>query len=457
MDEDALPLSTEWPVMIAAPEATVRGGGVKSAGEGGALGWVSSDSEARVIGSSASAAFSTDGSGDDTFAFIVDPTLTPSRVYPVISDGLMVVNDMQITDEGRLLMAGYYQETWYPDADNPALTRPWGGSDDGFFASYDLRSTELDYGWTFSSAAVEQVAGIEAVGREVLLGLNFGTVVNANPGGPPAEMLIVEAAGGGNGLVGRFNDRGALVWNTVLGGLSSADQVRIVDVATSETGSLLVLGTLVGSMTAVVGGVETTSVASGLQDLFVAELDADTGAINWIHLVGSAETRMEPMALRAHPDGPLVAGRYGGIAFGLEASGGLDGMLIQLDGTGAVSRVATLSTSADDVLTGVEVLPGGLALVGYTAESGAIARAEFSAIGGQDCVLATLDSDWNASTVRVIGGDGDERCLSSALSLAGEVYVMGDHTGLVDFGEDGASILREPVGPSGAFLYAWVP
>lgn len=195
-----------------------------------------------------------------------------------------------------------------------------------------------------------------------------------------------------------------------------------------------------------------------------------TGIAHWSKAYGSADNLQFGSRVRAMSDGSLViTGEFSGaIDFGCKtlsaSSGSTDIFLLKLDSTGACVFVEQFGvTNYNDYPYGLAIdanddilLTGGYTRTGIDFGGGA-----FTWSGSNDIFLAKFDKDGKHIWSKRYGDDGDQLAQSVNTDALGNIYVTGDFTGTLDFGDGkvASALMNERKGflakldPSGKAIY----
>lgn len=195
-------------------------------------------------------------------------------------------------------------------------------------------------------------------------------------------------------VVARFDESGAYLWSTMVGGLDP-DRTESV-VVHPITGDVILTGAFTG--TASFGGSSLTS--RGFRDGFILQLDGETGATDWVIQVGG-EQDDHAFSVDVGGDGSLyVAGRFNGTAdfagTELTSAGGTDMFLMRLQASGAVTWTKRFGGEGEDRVDAVLVDDAGrLVLAGYTDGTVDFGGGALTTAGSRDIVLVGLDASGN--------------------------------------------------------------
>lgn len=169
-----------------------------------------------------------------------------------------------------------------------------------------------------------------------------------------------------------------------------------------------------------------------------------TGIAHWSKAYGSADNLQFGSHVRAQSDGSLIiTGEFSGMVdFGCKTlsagSGSTDIFLLKLDSSGTCVYVEQfgvpqyndypygLAVDADDniLLTG-----------GYTRTGIDFGGGSFAWNGSNDMFLAKFDKDCKHIWSKRYGDSGDQLAESVNADAEGNIYVTGDFTGILDFGD----------------------
>jgi hypothetical protein len=258
-------------------------------------------------------------------------------------------------------------------------------------------------------------------------------------------------------LVGKLDVHGNAVWSKALGAASSVSSVSFV--AADAAGNVYVTGTFNGSVNC--GGGAIASVGQG-EDIFVAKLDPNGNQI-WVKSFGTGTNQLlvGSMALD-RGNGIVLAGTYktsvtfGGAALTPTPGATNGAFVVELaaaDGSQVWSKGLPETTS----LYAAVDSGGNVVLAGAFSGSVNVGGGALTSAGGDDILVARLDSSGNHLWSKKFGGADDDEVSGVAVDGNGAVLLVGQSFGGVDFGggtvANGGSYAAK-LSPSGSFVFS---
>jgi hypothetical protein len=194
------------------------------------------------------------------------------------------------------------------------------------------------------------------------------------------------------------------------------------DVAVDPTGDATIVGYSAGDL-------DGDSVPPGGNDIFVARFAPD-GTRRWLVQTGTpGDDQAWDLAVDA-AGGVVVAARTTGALGPTANAGGFDYGIIRFTPGGAVEWARQGGTAVDDIGHSIAATPDGVAyLVGYTdavVEPGGVNA------GGRDLFVARYDPDGTQAWIRQRGSAGTDEAHDATVDDAGDVWIAGQTTGLLD-------------------------
>lgn len=236
-----------------------------------------------------------------------------------------------ITDQTGIYVVGWTQGAL------PGQTSA--GSTDAFICKHDAGGNLL---WTrqFGTTAVDEVLGVATDGTGVyVVGRTLG---NIGPGAP--------ASASEDAFIRRYDTNGGEGWARQFG---TGESEQAYSVAT-DTSGIYVAGNTTGALAASAAG----------NDGFLRKYDAE-GRVFWTRQFGTSSTDHVFAAAAAGALGVYVAGDTAAALPGQTKAGGLyDAFLMRLDVSGTQQWVRQFGTNSDDVVYGLAVTAGAVAVVG---------------------------------------------------------------------------------------------
>jgi hypothetical protein len=251
-------------------------------------------------------------------------------------------------------------------------------------------------------------------------GVQFGTTGTDFPNEVAADLdgnvYVVGQTNGGidganaglnDGFLVKINASGNRVWARQFG-TSSNDAVTGVTALSDK--SVVIAGYTGGTL-----GAERI----GDVDLFVSRYDALGNRI-WIVQMGTSSADYSGRIDADAEGNCYVTGRTYGMMGG-KYEGGSDVFVCKLDGQGNRKWTAQLGTKQNDECFDIAAAPGGEIFIAGVTTGGFNA----ASIGGEDAIVAKLDSNGGLSWVRQFGTSTQERARCVTVGDSGRVYVGG--------------------------------
>ena len=303
------------------------------------------------------------------------------------------------------------------------------GGTDGYVAKYDSSGTVQ---WTnlFGTASADYVFGVTTVGSGVAAAGYTGS-------GLPGQSY----AGGQDAMVRLYDSSGATLW-TRQWGTAGIENAR--SVAADGAGHLYIGGYTSGSFSGYTN--------AGGNDLFVTQLYAATGAVNWTFQLGTTGSD-QGMGVAADSAGNVYLGGYTtGALPGQTSAGGSDAFVLKLDVTGTLQWTQQFGSSGSDAVRGIAVDSTGAVLTaGYTAGT-LIGQ---TSAGSFDAFAQKRDASGNVVWTSQFGTAVNDLAHGVAVDSANQVvvggYTDGAFPGEVDAGA--ADALVRVLSPAGTEVF----
>lgn len=238
--------------------------------------------------------------------------------------------------------------------------------------------------------------------------------------------------------VAKVNANGQFVWATRAGSSSASSWTHGYGVSTLPDGSSIVTGFFTGT----VAFGSTTLTAGGVQNAFVAKLNAD-GTFAWATKAGQTSGVGNPVAygVSTLPDGSsIVTGVFEGTAvFGsisLTSLGGNDAFVAKVtaDGTFAWATRAG-GSGTDQGYGGVSALPDGSSVIGGRfSDTASFGSTTLTSAGGLDIFVAKVNPDGTFAWAKQAGGTGTDFAEGVSIRSDGSSIVTGQFAGTATFG-----------------------
>ncbi len=255
-------------------------------------------------------------------------------------------------------------------------------------------------------------------GGFVVGGSFAGTLRAGEAGGGNA---VVSSAGKSDGFIARVAANGAVAWLHRIGG-AGADAVQGVAI---QGDRVAIAGTFASS--ADLDGVPLPPFDERLPfaDVFVAELDAATGARKWaVTFGGKDDDSVAGVAITPSGRVAVAASLRGAMHIGdatLRANGASDGLVVWLSPTGELGATAVLGGGDFDGLRAIAAVGETAVVGGFFSGAITLGTAKLSAGGGDDAFLAAVSSTGSITHAWQVGGAGREEIVSLAAIPGGFV------------------------------------
>ncbi|WP_197041262.1 hypothetical protein [Chondromyces apiculatus] len=322
---------------------------------------------------------------------------------------------------GFVYVTGRFESTMDPMNGNPVLTSA--GANDVFLLKLDPDGSAV-WGQRFGNALNQAGLAVAAdAGGAVVVGYFNGAITLG------AETLT--SADGEDGFVFRVDGDGEVVWQHRLGG---ALNDRVTNVALAADGEVVVTGFFSSQLT--VG--DATFQAAGTQDGFVARFGANGMPLQATALSGAGAQQTE--ALAVGPDKQvIVGGSFGGamdiMGQTVQAEDAADGFVILLDGGGSPVWGHALQGAGEQIFRAATFDGEGNALLGMTLEGQVDFQGEaLLSAGAGDMLVLKLSPAGEKVFARRFGDVADQDPRVLALDGSGNLVLVGDCVGTVDFG-----------------------
>jgi outer membrane protein assembly factor BamB len=264
-----------------------------------------------------------------------------------------------------------------------------------------------------------------APGGGFIVGGNFGGTLRAGEAG--GGTSVVSSAGRSDGFVARVDATGAATWLVRVGG-TYADSVQGVAIAGDR---VAIAGTF--TTTAELGGVPLPPFDDRVPfaDVFVAELDAATGARKWSttfggkdddSVAGVAIAQSGQVAVAANLRGTMRVG-----ATQLRASGPSDGLVVWISPNGELGKTAVLGGADFDGLRAIAAVGEHAIVGGFFSGTIQLGASKLVAGGGDDSFIASVSPEGSIERAWQVGGPGREEVASIA-ALPGGFVAGVEHT-----------------------------
>ncbi len=242
----------------------------------------------------------------------------------------------------------------------------------------------------------------------------------------------LEAGGSQNAFAVKLTKDGAHVWSATYGDAATQDATAV---AADTNGNAYVTGTFFGSISFDGGATSLTSL--GAQDVFVVKLDP-AGAMLWAKaFTGTGAQYARGIAIDTNGN-VYVTGSFNGTTSFLGTMGTsvsqLDGYLVKLSSVGALTWVKTFGGAGDDEGTAVSARQSSVVVTGYYGATIDFGGGAMNAGGGVDTFVAKYSSTGVYDFAKGYDASGDQRPRSVSTNSTGDIFVFGDFTQQLSFG-----------------------
>jgi hypothetical protein len=252
-----------------------------------------------------------------------------------------------------------------------------------------------------------------AADRDSPLGIDVGADDAVFVGGFTDSDLVDTNRGKVDGWIGRIEADGTPGWSTQFGG---PDWDRVFDISAADA-SVFATGYTLGEM---------APDGPGGNDGFVAAFDPETGAQQWLTLVGTPEQDWgQGSAITA--DGGVVITGYTMGDLARPNAGARDAFVARLSPAGAIEWTAQIGSAREDWTQGVGIHPddGAIAIAGYT--DGELTQPPG---GDRDALVAVFEADGTLRWVQQFGTDGTDSAFEPRF-VGDQVVITGTAGGVL--------------------------
>lgn len=231
--------------------------------------------------------------------------------------------------------------------------------------------------------------------------------------------------------VNRASSEGNPLWITRFG---SDQKASISEIRTLSNGDVIALGEFEGTVDFGNGPVT----ASGVQDVFVLRLDADTGDVIWgTTLQADASASIRRLAITPQDDILLTANYTGSLNLGgqtVTSQGNSDMYLAKLDADGVFQWSKSYGGMAKDTVNDLDIdSQGNIYLVGSFEESLTIGTTTLMSPMSTSAVLIKLNGSGDFISLQDIGGDTYDAAVRISIGPEDDVIICGVFSGEIDF------------------------
>jgi hypothetical protein len=291
---------------------------------------------------------------------------------------------------------------------------------------------------------------VDAAGNVYIAGM-FSDTVDFDPG---AGVNSIAAAGSYDGFYMKLDASGGLVWVRTTQGLNFES---VEDIRAGASG-IYITGYFTGTVDFDAGAGVATQVSNGSTDGFIQKVDA-SGNFVWVRAVGGTGMDRGLKLVTDAADNVYVAGGFEatvdldpgvGIA-NTTSSGGEDGFVLKLDGSGNTVFTRSFGGSAEEYITSMTMdISGNIFLGGgFFGTSDLDPGAGNYAVtsnGARDMFVSKLNASGNFVWAAAAGGSGYEHIGSLSTDGAGNLYATGSFSGTIDFDPDAGTYNLQSTG-----------
>ncbi|WP_437689672.1 SBBP repeat-containing protein [Sorangium sp. So ce176] len=298
------------------------------------------------------------------------------------------------------------------------------GSTDGFVVKLTPESGQTDWPTVFGGSGTDLCS---AVARDrddnVIVAGNFEGTVNFDG--------TTFTSQGSDVFVAKLDPGGTLLWIKRISGPNSDNAYGV---AVDSENNIFVAGMFSNSANVLD---ETTMRGGGGEDIFVVKIDAE-GHHVWNSHFGDTSPQAALDVAVAPDDNVVVAGRVAGtVRFGQDVyvATSHDAFVAKLDGaTGAPLWSRGFGDTMDQEFTSVAVgKNGNIAVAGNTKGEIRVGGLPLPYGGETDAVVAAFRADGTHLWSHTYGDGEEQRALGVAVDGAGNVLVVGEFEGRIDF------------------------
>jgi hypothetical protein len=287
--------------------------------------------------------------------------------------------------------------------------------------------TDLEHVWSARFGDADSQEGrdvaFDASGNMIVTGILEGT---ADFGGG-----ALTTAGQEDIFIAKFASDGAHVWSKRFG---NAAEQRVYDVTVDASGNVIVTGRFDGTVN--FGGGALNS--AGSSDIFLAKFGPD-GSHIWSMRFG------DPLPQEAYGVAPdasgnvIVAGRfYGTVDFGggpLTSAGQTDVFVAKFSPDGNHAWSKRFGDTSEQHANGAAVdASGNVILTGYLYDGADFGGGTLTSAGRTDVFIVKLGPNGDHIWSQRFGDSDEQNVQEVAVDASGNVAVIGDFEGAVDFG-----------------------
>ena len=387
--------------------------------------------------------------GDENFAGVVSQVFTQT-----IEGGPLGVSAGQTSanpnDEGRGVVVdaagnSYVVGTrFYADAAADSTATK---ASDIYLAKYDKSGARI---WQQNIGGTGDDRGL-GIARDsndnIYITGTFQKTAHSEITGGGAGGIILTSRGGFDIFVASFTSNGAYRWAHTYGNTGTAASSADIGygITVDSSNKVIVTGQFAGTVDFDASSKTLNLKSKGGTDVFVLSLTSGGSTSFAKQLGGSGVDRGTAVAIDSTKR-IYVAGSFSGTAdfnpssstANLKSAGGKDAFVARLSSSGSYSYAKAFGGTSNDEAHGVVVDAGNNVYVtGYFAGTADLnpssPKANVKSAGSNDVFVVKLNSSGNYFWGKRVGGTGDDRGRGIVRQSNGDVAVVGNFSGTVDF------------------------
>ncbi len=280
---------------------------------------------------------------------------------------------------------------------------------------------------------------------------------------PSPATFNLTSTGINDAFISKLNNQGEFVWAKNLGGtLYSGGQAITVDAA----GNVYTTGYFHETVDFDPGPGTFTLTSAGYSDIFISKLDTD-GNFVWAKSMTGASAYDYSTSIVVDATGNVYTTGYfsslvidfdpGLATFNLSTTGSSDIFISKLDTDGNFVWAKNMGGTSSDQGNSIALdATGHIYITGFFNDTADFdpspAAFNLTSEGSQDIFVSKLDTNGNFVWAKQIGGTNFENTNAMAVDATGDVYVIGNFYGTVDFDPGPATFTLSTTGGSDIFV-----
>lgn len=334
---------------------------------------------------------------------------------------------------------------------------------DIFLAKYDKFGTQVWQRTLGSSGDDRGLAIARDSSNNIYVTGTFQGTVDFNPS---STVNNLTSRGGFDIFVASYTKTGTYRWAHNYGNTSSSSSNADIGygIAVSADGNVLVTGQFGGTVDFDASSSTLSLKSKGTSDIFVMRLTSG-GSTSWAKQIGGTEADRGTAVTTDASNRVYVTGSFNGtVDFdpssttkNLTSAGGKDAFLARYSSGGSYSYARRIGGTSNDEGHAVVVDPSSnVYLTGYFAGTADLdpgsSTKNVTGAGSNDVFIVKLDSSGNYSWGKRVGGSGDDRGRGISRLSNGDIAVIGDFSGTVDFDPSSTTKNKSSHGSTDAFF-----